>query len=476
MQKVSDSVTSIFQLETKEERLAKCLQGGSTIVYSEKFGLGWRFGLQYSQERWSFAKVKVYLDHTHCSPSATDAATVTVCLKDGCTPEVPSFDSRSVSIADFGHGPPSLIGSFSPSVIAAHPCMWFTVTTKANFAPVIADPLINTASALRQSMNNGEFTDIKYYAMSKRRTRRFLGETRAVYANSAILDHGAGVAPVLPSSISEDSLLVHYLSEQRLMMDAEQSFDFDLSDSDIDSEEEVEEKTKKTNAKEVPSKPPPYRRSYSVVAEPSEFDASSDITSESSALSSDDDNDNWTEWTTRRHPGFRSTDTLRAEPQPRPFSPIQQLVLVRNTAFATWASYVYYCYTGQVTFYPLKSKDPLGRRNNTTQTLRCSPRSMYRLALKFKNARLEALAFRAIKSNLSQKNILDEAFSQFTAQYPDIQKMELELLMEFRSAPEVAKRLEQVSESVSRGERPYAHAMLHGFLINLTGQRAGGTK
>jgi len=71
---------------------------------------------------------------------------------------------------------------------------------------------------------------------------------------------------------------------------------------------------------------------------------------------------------------------------------------------------------------------------------------------------------------------LDEAFSWFTAQYPDIQKMELERLMEFRSAPEVSKRLEQVLESVSRGERPYAHAMLHGFLINLTQQGAGGTK
>jgi len=101
---------------------------------------------------------------------------------------------------------------------------------------------------------------------------------------------------------------------------------------------------------------------------------------------------------------------------------------------------------------------------------------MYRLALKLKNARLEALACQAIKSHLCEKNILDEAFSWFTAQYPDIQKMELERLMEFRSAPEVSKRLEQVLESVSRGERPYAHAMLHGFLINLTQQGAGGTK
>ncbi|KAG1808458.1 hypothetical protein EV424DRAFT_1425158 [Suillus variegatus] len=473
MQKVSDSVTSIFQLETKEERLAKCLQGGSTIVYSEKFGLGWRFGLQYSKEGWSFAKVKVYLDHTHCSPSATDAATVTVCLKDGSTPEVPSFDSKTVSIADFGHGAPALIGSFSPSVIAAHPYMWFTVTMKATFASeVIADPLINTASALRQSMNNGEFTDTKYYAMSKHRTRRFLGETRA--------HHSAGVVPVLPC---------RFLS----LMDAEQSCDFDLADSDIDSEEEktnmktaTKAKTKtKTKAKGreqgVPSQPPPYRDSQRYASwatlRPSDSNTFSDTTSGSSALSPNDNNTWCSDWPAlMRSPDFRPTVTLKADPLPQPVSPTQRMVLVRNTAFATWATYIYYCYTGQVSFYPLKSKDPLGRHNNTIQTLRCSPKSMYRLALKLKNARLEALACQAIKSHLCEKNILDEAFSWFTAQYPDIQKMELERLMEFRSAPEVSKRLEQVLESVSRGERPYAHAMLHGFLINLTQQGAGGTK
>ncbi|KAG1777658.1 hypothetical protein EV702DRAFT_1099819 [Suillus placidus] len=152
------------------------------------------------------------------------------------------------------------------------------------------------------------------------------------------------------------------------------------------------------------------------------------------------------------------------------------MVLVRNTAFATWTSYVYYCYTGQVSFYPLKSKDPLSRRNNTTQTLRCSPKSMYRLAIKLKNARLEALAFQAIKSSLTKNNILAEAFSWFTAQYPDIHKMELEVLMEFRSAPEVSSRLERILEAVSRGEKPYAHAMLLAFLASLTQQGAGGTQ
>jgi hypothetical protein len=36
---------------------------------------------------------------------------------------------------------------------------------------------------------------------------------------------------------------------------------------------------------------------------------------------------------------------------------------------------------------------------------------------KLKNTRLEALAFQAIKSSLFESNILDEAFSWFTAQY-----------------------------------------------------------
>ncbi|KAG2357788.1 hypothetical protein BDR07DRAFT_1490315 [Suillus spraguei] len=200
--------------------------------------------------------------------------------------------------------------------------------------------------------------------------------------------------------------------------------------SDI-KEEEIEQGT--------PSQPPPYdwySQNYSPGAAPTESDLS-DITSDSSALSSDDDNISWTESVAARPPGFRSTDTLTAEllrpsfrstdtsttgPLHQPFSATQRMILVRNTAFATWTFYVYYCYTGHVSFYPLRSKDPLSRRNSTTQTLRCSPKSMYRLASKLNNTHLKALAFQAIKSNSSESNVLDEAFSWFTAQYPDIKK------------------------------------------------------
>ncbi|KIK47156.1 hypothetical protein CY34DRAFT_9185 [Suillus luteus UH-Slu-Lm8-n1] len=329
---------------------------------------------------------------------------------------------------------------------------------------------MNTASALRQSMNDGGFADTKYYVMSKRRTWESSGETRFVYANNAVLDHITGAVQILPSPANEKSLLVHYESESMLMRDAEQN-DFG-PDGDSDIEEEVEEKTKAKGTEQgAPSQPSPssYDRHSQSYSPEADF---SDTTSDSSALSSDDDNTSWTKWAVTRPSDFHSesTDTLTAEPGPlpQPLSSTQQMVLVRNTAFATWASYVYYCYTGHVSFYPLKSKDPLSRRSDISQTLRCSPKSMYRLALKLENGRLEALAFQAIKSSLSKSNILDEAFSWFTAQYTGIQNMELELLMKFRSAPEVSSRLERIVEAVTQGKKPYARAMLHAFLERLT--------
>ncbi|KAG1751620.1 uncharacterized protein EDB91DRAFT_1243871 [Suillus paluster] len=380
----------------------------------------------------------------------------TVRLKDGSALGGPSFKNRTVSIADFGHGPPALLGSFSQSSIASHPFLWFTVTTKVAFAQAIADPLADTASALRQSMHDGAFIHTKYYAVSKRKTWRNPGEIHFVYANDAVLTHDIDIVSV-PLFYKGNRLLVQYQSQSGLIRDAER-YDYDL-DSDIEEEDEEEKEKEEEGA---PSKTPPYHHDYSRGTEHLDFDASD--TASSIALSSDDRDD------------LGSIKKFVAGLLPSPVLQTHRIVLVRNTAITTWASYVYYCYTGQVSFYPLKSKDPHSRRDKTTDTLRCSPKSMYRLAVKLENARLQALAFQAIKSSLSKSNILDEAFSWFTAQYQDIRNMELELLMEFRSAPEVSARLSQNVEAISRGEKPHACAMLHAFLARLTQLGTGGTQ
>ncbi|KAF9227285.1 hypothetical protein BS17DRAFT_764562 [Gyrodon lividus] len=58
-----------------------------------------------------------------------------------------------------------------------------------------------------------------------------------------------------------------------------------------------------------------------------------------------------------------------------------QLIQVKCAAHRTWRAFVYYCYTGQITFYPLRSQMP---RNRSPQVAGgpplCSPKSMYRLA------------------------------------------------------------------------------------------------
>ncbi|KAG2368380.1 hypothetical protein BDR07DRAFT_1478151 [Suillus spraguei] len=522
MQRVPDAVTSIFHLDTEDKILAACLKGDSTgIVYSEQFGLGWRFGLQYTKRAWIFTRVKVYLDHIHCI-SETDTAAVTVCLKDGPASEGPSFDRRTVSIADFGHGSPALLGSFSPSRIIAHPYLGLTVTAKVKIVQAIADPLPGTASALRQSMNDGTFIDTKYYAITKHSGNgRSPAKTRVLYANHALLSQDVDVwqlgplprrfssfvvlhivtCLLLPSICAHisytsqyfllllhflasitwwlvrrralplreffsalldgqttlshtDRLLMEYQSESSLTRDVEQ-LDYDL-DSDFDEEEENEDA--KEGREAWPSTPlpyNPYRDSLGTAPILSDSDVSD--TASSSALSSDDNRDdlNSTVYAVGSlPPDSGSTDTLVPERLLLPSPPAQRMVLVRNTAFPTWESYVYYCYTGQVSFYPLKSKDPYSRRDKTTETPRCSPKSMYRLAVKLKHTRLEALAFQAIKSNLSESNILDEAFSQFTAQYSDIRQMELEFLAEFRSAVKVAVPLQRIVDAVAQGEMP----------------------
>jgi hypothetical protein len=91
--------------------------------------------------------------------------------------------------------------------------------------------------------------------------------------------------------LNEESLFVHHKSESLLMRDAEKN-DFG-PDGDSDIEEEVKEKTKAKGTEQgAPSQPPPssydrHSQSYSPEAA-SDF---SDITSDSSALSSDDDSE-----------------------------------------------------------------------------------------------------------------------------------------------------------------------------------------
>ncbi|KAH0827936.1 hypothetical protein J3R83DRAFT_3573 [Lanmaoa asiatica] len=80
---------------------------------------------------------------------------------------------------------------------------------------------------------------------------------------------------------------------------------------------------------------------------------------------------------------------------------------------------------------------------------------------------MKELAFRAIKEGLSKDNIVEEAFSWFTAQYPNITEYEVDRVYEFRKSPEVLSAIRLQLKAVSLGEKPWAHDALIAIMERL---------
>ncbi|KAF9227284.1 hypothetical protein BS17DRAFT_764561 [Gyrodon lividus] len=336
----------------KDGRPAACSPEDPTVVYSDTFGLGWRFGISYDSQEW-FAPVRSYLDHNH-SHTEKDEASITICLKDSDNNDAQQFKERKTTISNFGHGQPALLGTWAPAHLIAHPYVSLTVVTQAKFPRVVADPLDGTALALRQSMEGGDVVDTKFYAFSTKRPGVSAATPRVVYGNSSSLrltppEPTSGGKPKsgtveslfdnLKNEINRDSVLHAYEYEQ---------------DSDLDEDEDENER--------LPSQP-----SASTAARPIQGGPSHD-----------------------------DTDGLSAEPP----------------------------------------------------------------AYSLGDERLQELAFRAIKEGLSKDNIVEEAFTWFTARYPDIIKFEVDKISEFRKLPEVSLALRLQLKSVSFGEKPWAHDVL----------------
>lgn len=196
MERVSDTVTSVFPIAIKDKRPVACASAGGAIVWSDIFGLGWRFGISYDPSEW-FAKVRMYLDHNH-SHTEQDQATVTIFLGDTPDKSATKFLERVTTIADFGHGQPARLGSWSLQDLTSHPYVSITLTTKTRIPQLSADPLSSATLALRQSMVSGDFVDTKFYAFSAKSAEAAAGKPRVVYANNT------GIGLVLPKATGTD--------------------------------------------------------------------------------------------------------------------------------------------------------------------------------------------------------------------------------------------------------------------------------
>ncbi|KAG8213995.1 hypothetical protein J3R82DRAFT_10745 [Butyriboletus roseoflavus] len=154
----------------------------------------------------------------------------------------------------------------------------------------------------------------------------------------------------------------------------------------------------------------------------------------------------------------------------------KRTVLVKFAAHRTWYAFLWYCYTGRLEFSKLKSQVESGaQRLRATHLeggpLPCSPKSMYRLADLVDDKPLKAKALVAIKERMTERNVLDETFSEFTSKYPEVQEAQLGVLMEHCRSPVVKKAFLRTMFSTM----PHAEPALSAFYDRLL-RHASGTE
>ncbi|KIK98654.1 hypothetical protein PAXRUDRAFT_9404 [Paxillus rubicundulus Ve08.2h10] len=82
---------------------------------------------------------------------------------------------------------------------------------------------------------------------------------------------------------------------------------------------------------------------------------------------------------------------------------------------------------------------------------------------------LKNRAFNAVNAGLSTVNIVDEALSVFSSRHPDIQKLELDMLVEKRKEPEVQQALETKITQLVTEQLPHSATVLTSLIRLFSG-------
>ncbi|KAH7904720.1 hypothetical protein BJ138DRAFT_871042 [Hygrophoropsis aurantiaca] len=325
-------------------------------------------------------------------------------------------------------------------------------------------------STLARSLNDGVFFNTKFIACSRRTTSKRSGATQVVYAQSTVLE---AISPNLAldnMAAREDKLFLgDSTTPGERAIEIVEDYEYD-SDSDLDDDED--------NDNDVEPKatiPPP-----TVVNTEGEQDASSksgedsfgqpgavtmSVSEEMSprnecAIGAPEAKNPATSISDLEETHIQNQYSVAAIPIEPPTN-IANVVYVKGTAQKTWRALIHYCYTGHVSFLPLKSSRAVsGRISQDEEDLRCSPKSMYRLAHRLDIIALKNTAIAAIEEHLSEANVLAELFSKFTSRYPAVQAVETKVLLKNRAKPEVIEGLPKITRKIFQGQMPHAETVL----------------
>ncbi|OBZ67216.1 hypothetical protein A0H81_12859 [Grifola frondosa] len=310
-------------------------------------------------------------------------------------------------------------------------------------------------ASLKASLMSGTFIDAQFYVFSRRTTSGLVDTPQAVYASSRVLREAVLYFERLFAGNFSESILTRMDTGFPANQEPFAKYDYD-SDSDLDDDEDdsippgIDKSARFQDSDERHERQDSSKGDESVCNLADKNAAESATPLEGSSSRKDTDNYVGCTLTEDKIPAVCGGMT----------GLVGRTVVIRDIAFDTFQAFIYYLYTGEVWFSPLRSQGiPTAQPSDETyQPPRCSPKSMYRLADKYDLSVLKRLAMEDIRSKLSGNNILVEVFSKFTSRYPEIQEMETEYFRSIRH--NVINSIPSWMDRVAEGELPHSSAVL----------------
>lgn len=316
------------------------------------------------------------------------------------------------------NGPPSYRGQILFEItLTFHDDQAIPITT----FPVSSSSLNPTKKALRHSLDEPSFIDVKFYLFSaKSQGQGRQVHPKAVYAKSAVLTESGEYLKNLLSSESGFSRgtpcgLRDNVLEEIAKLDAE-TYDYE-SDSDLEDEDEDE------GLLDIVSK----------------GKGTAVVTNESGSSSG-------------THESVFAKEA----------SGIQdgRAYAINGTAHRTWRAFIFYAYTSDIEFNAFKSQRAVTKPGSSnSESISCSPKSMYRFADYADLPSLKSLAQEGIRKNLSKSNIIAELFSSFTHKYQEIIELEVDFLVN-NLTDQVNRDFNAMLQMIVLGTKPHCFRVL----------------
>ncbi|TFK54014.1 hypothetical protein OE88DRAFT_1654466 [Heliocybe sulcata] len=431
MERTRESLSHVVESDTFEIELCRDkVKSGETTFWSDRCGAGWRCGISISatETPWDDElriHAQVALDLSNVDPELSSLT---------FSADFSSDSSRISAVAGYVIKLPNDDPVIPhDEVFLGTESMTLSATFKVSYAYHPKRLPSEMQETLKSTIANGSFTDTKFLVYSQRRGSGQVGTPLPLFANSAALKKQC------PSYF--EPLFSDRFTE---LSDADgEAYDY-YSDSDY-SEYSDEDET--------------------VSPEEPEWESSSsahDMNADSNAAAGAGDatscgvpafNDS----------GYEGGSKIRT-------------VVVADFAFRTYRALIYYLYTGDVSFAPLKSSrshaptPAVGKEASDTRErtddLRCSSKSMYRLADKLGLDSLKKQAFAYIQSSVSETNIVQEIGSRFTGipEYDEVRRVQLQILSKKWAVPGVKEAFLALLKRAMQGELPHATDTLLAFI------------